>query len=147
MNGVPRVGFVAVIAALLLLIATSVWRSAPVAAQDASGAQLRLELQNLRYALDLEIRQLRSESERLRLRVQELERLRGLPTAPPTADPAEGSRTADGEFLARRFVVTDEEGRIRAVLGVSDLYGPALMLLDEQGGLAGVFQGMADRHP
>lgn len=124
-------GWVGALGGLLLALALAVVNAAPLQAQDASLSQMRLDLQNLRYQFDLETRQLRGQVERLQNRLQALESGRPLPLPDPGTTYGGGSE----EVVARRFVVEDEQGRIRAVLGMSDRYGPMLALLTEEGDL------------
>lgn len=111
-----------------------------LAPQDSQQVtRLSQEVTSLRNRLDFEIRQLQQRADRVETRLDALDRGSPVPVPPiqpiePTRPPAAGTRSA-AEFTARRFVVEDGEGRIRAVLAVSDIYGPMLGLLDEEGAL------------
>lgn len=111
-----------------------------LAPQDSQQvARLTQQVDSLRNRLDFEIRQLQQRADRVEARLDALDRGSPVPVPPiqpiePTRPPATGTRAA-AEFTARRFVVEDGEGRIRAVLAVSDIYGPMLGLLDEEGAL------------
>lgn len=104
--------------------------------ESAEVMRLRQEVDSLRYRLDFEVQQLRQ-------RVDSLEsgpgRVDPRPAPGPEPAPVEPRPPVAGtrapEFTARRFVVEDERGRIRAIVAVSDIHGPMLGLLDEQGEL------------
>lgn len=123
------------------------FRSSPVGAQDSTATQLRLELQNMKYQYDLQLRQMEAGIGRLTERVRYLETARvgdslARHAAPPSprsdSEPPEGDRGP--EFRARRFVVEDGAGRVRAVLGMSDAHGPMLALLDEGGQIGALYR-------
>lgn len=107
-----------------------------VAAQE-SVALMRLDQQvaSLRAQLDFETQQLRQRIERLEEGVRRRDGPGPLQPLPGPVPPAVAGTHSAAEFTARRFVVEDAEGRIRAVLADSARYGPMLALLDESGDL------------
>ncbi|NKB88881.1 MAG: hypothetical protein GKS06_11745 [Acidobacteria bacterium] len=104
---------------------------------DQDALRLRQEFDSLKF-------QFNYETDRLERRIETLEReLARIPPASPLrpSQPAPilvPTPSAD-EIAVRRLVVTDDEGRIRGVLAVSEIYGPMLGLLNEHGDVVGLF--------
>ncbi len=119
---------------------------ASTVAQDSFAlSRLQQELNSVRFKLEFESDRLSREVESLRSRLQNVEyRGQGNSTLPrpqprPTPVPDAGN-----ELTVERLVVSDSEGRVRIVLGVSDRFGPMLGLIDEHGGVRGMLMGAAD---
>lgn len=113
-----------------------------VQAPDQETVRLRQELDSLKFRFDYE-------TDRLERRVESLEREAarrptGAPLPTPTPAPLIVPAPNADEITVRRLVVTDDEGRVRGVLAVSEIYGPMLGLLDEFGDVMGLFAAGAD---